>query len=93
MNLNLIGKNALVGGSSKGIGRASAIELALLGANVTLVARDAARLSDALGELDTSLGQQHDFLVADFSDADDLHKKVHGLVSGKPIHILSLIHI
>ena len=88
MNLNLIGRNALVGGSSKGIGRASAIELALLGANVTLVARNAEQLSAALHELDTSQGQQHDFLVADFSDAADLHKKVHGLVSGKPIHIL-----
>ncbi len=88
MNLNLIGRNALVGGSSKGIGRAVALELALLGANVTLVARSPERLSEALSGLDTSQGQQHDFLVADFSDADDLHKKVHGLVSGKPIHIL-----
>jgi len=88
MNLNLTGKNALVGGSSKGIGRAVAIELALLGANVTLVSRSPERLSEALAELDTSLGQQHDFLVADFSDLTDLHKKVHGLVAGKPIHIL-----
>lgn len=88
MNLNLTGKNALVGGSSKGIGRAVAIELALLGANVTLVARNPELLSEVLSELDTSKGQQHDFLVADFSDTADLHKKVHGLVSGKPIHIL-----
>ena len=39
MNLNLHGKNALVGGSSKGIGKAIAMELAALGANVTLVSR------------------------------------------------------
>ncbi len=88
MNLKLFDRNALVGGSSKGIGRAVAIELALLGANVTLVSRSPERLSEALSELDISQGQQHDFLVADFSDAEDLHKKVHGLVSGKPIHIL-----
>lgn len=88
MNLSLIGKNALVGGSSKGIGRAVAIELALLGANVTLVSRNPERLSEALSELDTSMGQQHDFLVADFSDAHDLHKRAHGLVVGKSIHIL-----
>lgn len=88
MNLNLIGYNALVGGSSKGIGRAVAVELALLGANVTLMARSAERLSEAMEGLDTNLGQQHDFQVADFSDAADLHKKVHGLVTGKPIHIL-----
>ncbi len=88
MNLNLTGKNALVGGSSKGIGRAVAVELALLGANVTLVSRSAEALSEVLGTLDASQGQQHDFLVADFTDAADLHKKVHGLVIGKPIHIL-----
>jgi 3-oxoacyl-[acyl-carrier protein] reductase len=88
MNLNLTGYNALVGGSSKGIGRAVAVELALLGANVTLVARNAERLSEAMEQLDASKGQQHDFLVADFANAEDLHKKVHGLVSGRPIHIL-----
>lgn len=88
MNLNLTGYNALVGGSSKGIGRAVAIELALLGANVTLVARNPERLTEALSELDSSKGQQHDFLAADFADPIDLHKKVHTLVSGKPIHIL-----
>ncbi|MBI1226446.1 MAG: SDR family oxidoreductase [Bacteroidetes bacterium] len=88
MNLNLNGRNALVGGSSKGIGRAVAVELALLGANVTLVSRNAERLSEALKELDISKGQQHDFLVVDFADPADLHKKIHGLIEMKPIHIL-----
>lgn len=88
MNLDLKGKNALVGGSSKGIGRAIAMELALLGANVTLVSRSPQRLHEAMSELDMSLGQKHDFLTADFSDAADVHKKVAGLVALKPIHIL-----
>jgi 3-oxoacyl-[acyl-carrier protein] reductase len=88
MNLSLLGKNALVGGSSKGIGKAVAIELALLGANVTLVSRSADRLSEALSELDTSQGQRHDFLVADFTDSADLRKKVSMLVTVKNIHIL-----
>ena len=51
MNLQLIGKNALVGGSSKGIGRAAAIELAELGANVTLVARSSDILAALCEEL------------------------------------------
>lgn len=38
MNISLLGKNALVGGASAGIGRAVAVELAALGANVILVA-------------------------------------------------------
>lgn len=88
MDINLQNKNALVSGGSKGIGRAIAIELSQLGANVTLVARDANRLALALGELDRSRGQQHEFLVADFTDPHDLHRKVTGLVSEKPIHIL-----
>ncbi|HMR55789.1 MAG TPA: SDR family NAD(P)-dependent oxidoreductase, partial [Cyclobacteriaceae bacterium] len=40
MNLNLEGKNALVCGSTQGIGKASAVELAKMGATITLVARN-----------------------------------------------------
>ncbi len=88
MNLNLTGKNALVCGSSKGIGKATAIELAALGANITLVARSATIMSDLVDEMDDSLGQRHDFLQADFSDSDDLRKKLLGLTLNKTIHIL-----
>lgn len=88
MNLNLSGKNALVCGSSKGIGKACAIELAALGANITLVARRGNVLVAVQNELDKSKGQKHDFLVADFSDTEDLKQKILGLVSTKPIHIL-----
>jgi 3-oxoacyl-[acyl-carrier protein] reductase len=41
MDINLTGKRAIVCGASKGMGRATAIELASLGAIVTLVARRA----------------------------------------------------
>lgn len=88
MDINLQNKNALVCGSSKGIGRAIAIELAELGANVTLVARDAEKLTQVRSLLDRSKGQQHDFLVADFTNSHDLHRKVTGLASEKTIHIL-----
>ncbi|MCB0705638.1 MAG: SDR family oxidoreductase [Saprospiraceae bacterium] len=88
MNMDLRGKNALVCGSSRGIGKAAAIEIARLGANVTLVARHITRLTAAREALDRSLGQKHDFLQADFSDPADLRKKVRGLSSSKPIHIL-----
>ena len=39
MNLNLRGRTALVCGGSQGLGAAIAIELALLGANVIVLAR------------------------------------------------------
>lgn len=88
MELSLIGKNALVGGSSRGIGLAAAEEIALLGANVTLAARDAAALAAVVGQLDQRLGQQHDFLQVDFNDTADLRKKIRVLTAIKTIHIL-----
>ena len=88
MDLNLKGKNALVCGSSRGIGKAAAIEIAKLGANVTLASRSADIMSAIIHELDTSQGQHHDFLAADFSEPTDLKRKVHGLVAAKVVHIL-----
>ena len=89
MNLNLEGKNALVCGSSQGIGKAAAMELAELGATVTLVARNEDRLKSVLAELDTSKGQSHGILVADFSKPDELKSTLDAHLSGGNIyHIL-----
>jgi len=88
MNLDLRGKNALVCGSSKGIGKAAALELAALGANVTLLARSVGLLTDLLGELDRQQGQHHDYLQADYSDRPDLEQKMQALTATKTIHIL-----
>jgi len=68
MNLSLKNKNAIVCGSTQGIGKATAIEFANLGANVTLIARNNTVLKEVLSLLDTSKGQIHDFLCVDFSD-------------------------
>jgi|TARA_A200000159_G_scaffold148663_1_gene156568 3-oxoacyl-[acyl-carrier protein] reductase len=68
MEINLKGKNALVGGSSKGIGRAIADRLAASGANLTLMARSEKLLKEIVDKLDRSLGQQHHYLVVDFSN-------------------------
>jgi len=88
LNLNLIHKNALVGGGSKGLGKSAAIELAKLGANITLISRNKERLQKALSELPRSDHQTHDFIIADSSDAKDLADKVRALLAQKPIHIL-----
>lgn len=76
MNLTLSGKNALVCGSSKGIGKAIAITLSELGANITLTARNEDSLLEAIKELDVSGGQQHDFILADFSKPDELKELI-----------------
>jgi 3-oxoacyl-[acyl-carrier protein] reductase len=92
MNLDLTGKNAFVSGSSKGIGKAAAIELAKLGANVTLVGRTETALMQGLIDLSFSAGaeQRHDYLVADFANPDKLKSAVerHMLKSNKTYHIL-----
>lgn len=76
MDLNLNGKNALVCGASRGIGRAAAVELAELGANVTVVARREDALKEVVTALDGSKGQKHGFLVADFTRPDELQDKI-----------------
>ncbi len=72
MELQLKGKNALVCGSSQGIGLASAIELSKLGANIILLARSREGLEKALQKLDGSLGQVHRYFVADFADSKNV---------------------
>ena len=88
MNINLSGKNALVCGSSRGIGKQTALTLAQLGANITLMSRSKDKLEVVLQELDTSLGQVHQYITADFSNSDDLQQKVSNLCQKTPIHIL-----
>ncbi|TXD54380.1 MULTISPECIES: SDR family oxidoreductase [unclassified Polaribacter] len=72
MNLNLKNKNALVCGSTQGIGKATAILLAEEGANVTLIARNEEKLKAVLSELKNNGEQSHDYLVADFSKPKEL---------------------
>lgn len=71
MIISLKNKNALVGGSSGGLGKAIAVQLAASGANVTLLARNEEKLKSALSELDVTQGQQHKYVAADFSDFEN----------------------
>lgn len=82
MDLDLGGKRALVGGGSQGIGLAAAAELALLGASVTLVARNAASLEKACAGLPRESAQTHGFLVADFGQPPAAEKVVAGWLDG-----------
>ncbi len=89
MNLNLIGKTAVVCGSTQGLGLASAVELALLGANIVLMARNEEKLKNTLPKLDNSKGQTHSYLVADFADTAQVKKAIESFVADNRVaHIL-----
>ncbi|MEI6312264.1 MAG: SDR family oxidoreductase [Bacteroidota bacterium] len=90
MNIQLSNKNALVCGSSAGIGKASAILLAQSGANVTLFARNEDKLKDVLAQLDTTKGQKHDYIVADFFNAASVENAIQDSLqkTAKAYHIL-----
>ncbi len=88
MNLDLRGKRAIVCGSTQGIGKAVALELALLGASVTLIARNEEALRSTRSELSSLFQQQHEYLVADFSQPNLLRQVISNYLQGKPAHIL-----
>ncbi len=69
-SISLVGKHALVGGATQGIGRACAHALAQAGASVTVVGRDGAALEQVLAQLPliNSVAQKHRVLVMDYSD-------------------------
>ena len=87
MNLNLKNKNALICGSTAGIGKATAMELANLGANITLIARNEEKLKKVISELPTNQGQNHNYMVADFNDPNSL-KEALSNNSSRKYHIL-----
>ena len=88
MDLNLSGKTAIVCGSTQGIGQATAMELSSMGANIILIARNEEKLIAVKNKLDSSKNQNHDFLVADFSDPDSLKAKVNEFLKDKSVEIL-----
>ena len=89
MNLDLSGKTALVCGSTQGIGYAAAVELALLGASVVLMARNEEKLKTAVASLATPKNQQHSYLVADFTSVVLVKAAVDAYINkGNTINIL-----
>jgi 3-oxoacyl-[acyl-carrier protein] reductase len=88
MNLSLEGKTALICGSTQGIGLAIAKELALLGADCILMARNAESLAQAKASLDVSKNQMHQTQVADFSKNEEVLQAVQNILLHNTIHIL-----
>lgn len=89
MNINLTNKSAIVCGSTQGIGKAIAFEMASLGANVLLFARDSSAMKKIINELDRSTNQHHGYLEADFRFPDQVLTVISDYVkNNSEVHIL-----
>lgn len=88
MNINLLGKVAVVCGSTQGIGKAIAIQLAKSGAAIILVARNEEKLKQTLAELDSTQNQHHAYYLADYSDIHSVQKTAKEISVNHKVHIL-----
>jgi 3-oxoacyl-[acyl-carrier protein] reductase len=88
MNIQLSGKTALVCGSSQGIGKATALELANAGATIVLLARNPESLENVKNELSTISDAKHTYYVADFNDNQQVIQIAQTIVQHHHIHIL-----
>jgi 3-oxoacyl-[acyl-carrier protein] reductase len=88
MDLDLKGKRAIVCGSTRGIGKAIALELASLGAGITLIARHEGSLKLAQNELPAGDGQRHEYLIADFNFPEKLKSVIRSYTEKTVTHIL-----
>ena len=88
MIINLRGKTALVGGSSGGIGKAIAQQLAESGASVTLMSRSADKMIKIVADLPTDQGQKHQYLVVNFSNFEEYKKVISTYFESNSVDIL-----
>lgn len=76
MDLGLQGKAAIIGGASRGIGRAVAEGLAREGCRVAICGRDESRLGQAAEEIRSATGGEVLPVRCDMSLAEDIHRFV-----------------
>lgn len=88
MEINLKGKSALVGGSSRGLGRSIAERLAASGASVTLMARSEDLLAEIIASLPKDKGQSHGYLVVNFSDFPSYKTQMDAFFAKNTVDIL-----
>lgn len=89
MNLDLHNKRAIVCGSTQGIGKAVAMELAGMGAHVTLIARNEQSLKQAKADLPNNGSQLHSYLCVDFNNPEQLKELVGQFIQRTgPVNIL-----
>ena len=76
MDLGLKGRVAIIGGGSKGLGRACADSLAQEGANLVICSRNAEELDQASGEISQACGVEVLAVPGDLSQLPDIQRLV-----------------
>jgi retinol dehydrogenase 14 len=84
----MVGRTVLVTGGSRGIGRATALGLAKMGADLAIIGRDRGRTEDAAHEIRATGGGRVDMFIADLSS----QSQVRGLAE-EVLQSLSRIHV
>ena len=90
MSARLEDRHALITGATSGLGLAAARELAAMGAQLTLVARDADKAKHVVSELQRQTGNQHIAVeLADMSLIADVNALADRMLqAGKPVDML-----
>src|SRR5688572_7128299 len=79
VKIDLKGKTALVCGSTQGIGKSIAMQLAECGARIVLLARNEDKLKETISLLPALQNQSHSYLIADFVDTVSVAKALEGI--------------
>jgi retinol dehydrogenase 14 len=80
----MAGRTALVTGGTGGIGRATALGLAAMGAHVAIVGRDRVRTEDAAREIREACGGRVDAFVADMSAQAEVRRLAGEVLGALP---------
>ena len=86
---DLRGKSCIITGASSGLGRITALELARMGASLTLVCRDRSRGEKVTAEIRQQTGNQATLMLSDLSVQQSIRTLASDfLARGEPLHIL-----
>jgi NAD(P)-dependent dehydrogenase (short-subunit alcohol dehydrogenase family) len=87
----MVSRAVLVTGGTGGIGRATAVRLATMGAHIALTGRDGERAEDAAREISAVGRRKVDLFVADMSSRSEVRRLVDEILQGLP-HIDVLVN-
>ena len=89
-NASMVGRTCMITGASSGIGRATALELARMGADLVLVCRDCGRADGTVAEIRTRAGDRNiEVMLADLSSQQAIHQLAKDyLATDRSLHVL-----